>query len=158
MFGADFKNIRFSRRAFRIVLTLVFCGFCALTATSEAHGQLAPIATRPKQPESKPNPNRARVRPRQTLPNTSRTASSIESDNFLILGDGFREKEKWNAAEAAYKEAVKVWSGNGEALLELGYLYIDRKPQELLEILSRLRSVNSGFASQLQAEIAKNKH
>jgi hypothetical protein len=157
MFRADFKNVRLSRQALRVLLTLAFYGVCTLIGTSEAHGQLAPI-TRPKPTAPKPSSSRpARVRPRQTLSTALKTPSSIESDNFLDLGDRFREKEKLNAAEAAYKEAVTVWSGNGEALLELGYLYIDRKPQELPAILSRLRAVNSGLASQLQAEITKSR-
>lgn len=152
MLGADSRNARL----LRLLLTLAFCGVCTLTVTSEARAQLAPIA-RPKPAPTKPNPGRTRVRPRQTLPTAARTDASVESDKFLDLGDAFREKEKWNAAEAAYKEAVNVWSGNGEALLELGYLYIDRKPQEVGPILSKLRGVNSGLASQLQAEITKSK-
>ena len=117
---------------------------------------------RQRQPNLHPNRSpratavcRQRRKPLQ--PPAARTEASVESDKFLDLGDTFREKEKWNAAEAAYKEAVSVWSGNGEALLELGYLYIDRKPQEVGPILSKLRGVNSGLASQLQAEITKSK-
>ena len=152
MLGADSRNVRL----LRLLLTLAFCGVCTLAVTSEARGQLAPIA-RPKPTPPKTNPGRTRVRPRQTLPTAARTDASVESDKFLDLGDEFSKKEKWNAAEAAYKEAVSVWSGNGEALLELGYLYLDRKPQDVGPILSKLRNVNSGLASQLQAEITKSK-
>lgn len=152
MLGVDFKNLRL----LRLLLTFAFCTVCTLTVTSEARAQLAPIA-RPKPTPAKPNPGRTRVRVRQTSPTAPRTDASVESDKFLNLGDEFLKKEKWNAAEAAYKEAVSVWSGNGEALLELGYLYIDRKPQDVGPILSKLRGVNSGLAGLLQAEITKSK-
>jgi len=66
---------------------------------------------------------------------------------------------KWNAAEAAYKEAVSVWPGNSDALLELGYLYLDKnKIDEAQQTLSKLRSVSAADASELLAEITKRKN
>lgn len=66
---------------------------------------------------------------------------------------------KWNAAEAAYKEAVTVWAGNADALLELGYLYLDKnKIDEAQQTLGKLRSVNASYASDLAAEITRRKN
>lgn len=71
----------------------------------------------------------------------------------------FREQKKLNAAEAAYKEAVNVWSGNADALLELGYLYLDRnRIDEAQQIHGKLRSVNASYASDLLADITKSKN
>ena len=80
----------------------------------------------------------------------------------MVLGDSFRDKQQWNAAEAAYKEAVTVWSGNGEALLELGYLYLDEKNPDTAKKLesaravhSKLKSVDSSLAATLLEVINK---
>lgn len=82
----------------------------------------------------------------------------MESGNFLALGDTFREQKKWNAAEAAYKEAVKVWPANVDALLELGFLYLDRnKLDQAQQTYSELRPLNASYASSLLAEINKYK-
>ncbi len=89
----------------------------------------------------------------------ARTPASVESDKFLDLGDSFREQKKWKAAEAAYKEAVNVWSGNADALLELGFLYLDRnKIDEAQQTYGKLRSVNASYASDLLAEINRLKN
>lgn len=98
-------------------------------------------------------------KPRITTPVSAKTPVSVESNNFLLLGDRFRDQEKWNAAAAAYKEAVNVWSGNSDALLELGYLYLDRnRIDEAQQTYSKLRSVNASYASDLLAEINKYKN
>jgi len=90
---------------------------------------------------------------------SAKTPSSVESNNFLLLGDRFRDQEKWNAAEAAYKEAVNVWPGNADALLELGYLYLDRnKIEEAQQTHGKLRAVNASYASDLLGEITKYKN
>jgi|SRR5215213_368922 len=100
-----------------------------------------------------------RPKPRPRPPAASRTPASIESDNFLNLGNSFREQKKWNAAEAAYKEAVNVWAGNADALLDLGFLYLDRnKLDEAQQTHIKLRSVNASYASDLLAEINKRKN
>jgi tetratricopeptide (TPR) repeat protein len=83
----------------------------------------------------------------------------MESENFLDLADRFREQKKWNAAEAAYKEAISVWPGNADALLELGFLYLDRnKIDQAEQTHSKLRSLNASYASDLLAEINKRKN
>ena len=83
----------------------------------------------------------------------------MESNNFLDLGDRFREQKKLKAAEAAYKEAIEVWPGNVDALVELGFLYVDRnKMDEAQKTYSRLRSLNASYASELLAEINRRKH
>ncbi|HVI72651.1 MAG TPA: tetratricopeptide repeat protein, partial [Pyrinomonadaceae bacterium] len=82
----------------------------------------------------------------------------VESNNFLDLGESFRGQKKWKAAEAAYKEAVKVWPGNVDARLELGLLYVDRtKMDEAQQTYSELRSLNASYASTLLAEINRRK-
>ena len=138
-------------------ITLVLVVFCTLAAFTSGSAQIARKAT-DKRAETKPSkgtpwrPERHRVRPSVTTPAT------IESDQFLDLGDSFRKDGKWNAAEAAYKESLKVWSGNAEALLELGFLYIDRnKLPEALGVHSKLRGVNSSVAAQLLADINRYK-
>ena len=99
-----------------------------------------------------------RKQSRQTTPTTSKTVNSVESDSFLDLGDRFKEQQKWRAAEAAYKEAVKVWSGNADAVLELGYLYLTLgKIDDAQKISSQLRSINGSYASELQADISHRK-
>ena len=158
MLSADSRNVRL----LRLLLTLAFCGVSIFRFALEANAQkkFTPKDTGKADvgaTKTTASKRGTRTRPRQTSPNTVKTEASVESDKFLNLGDEFLKKDKLNAAEAAYKEAVNLWSGNGEALLELGYLYIDRKPQEVGAILSRLRGVNSGLAGLLQAEITKSK-
>jgi len=131
---------------------------CGLAGTPEALAQRLPKATG-REPENKPAPSRREGRPKhQTAPAASRNPASVESDNFLDLGDGFRKQEKWKAAEAAYKEAVKVWPANADALLELGFLYLDRnRMNEAQQTYSELRSLNASSASNLLAEINRRK-
>ena len=70
----------------------------------------------------------------------------------------FREQKKWKAAEAAYKEAVNVWPGNTDALLELGLLYLDRnRIEEAQQTYSKLRPLNASYAADLLAEINRYK-
>jgi len=145
---------RFKLRA--LVLLVV----CVLAATTEALAQRLPKATG-REPESRPAsaPREHRRKPRPTRPATSRSPASVESDNFLVLGDRFREQKKWKAAEAAYKEAVNVWPGNAEALLELGFLHCDRnRIDDAQQTLGKLRSVNASYASELAAEITRLKN
>lgn len=82
----------------------------------------------------------------------------MEPDNFLNLGDSFRQQKKWKAAEAAYKEAVKAWPANVDARLELGLLYLDRnRTDDAQQTYSELRSLNASYASNLLAEINRRK-
>lgn len=137
-------------------ITFVLVVFCTLAFTNGS-AQIPRKAT-DKRAESKPSkttpwrPERHRVRPPVTSPAT------IESDRFLELGERFRKDGKWNAAEAAFKESLKVWPSNAEALLELGFLYIDRnKLTEAQGVHSKLRAVNSSVAAELLADINRYK-
>jgi tetratricopeptide (TPR) repeat protein len=144
---------RFKLPLFFVVAVLV----CGITQVA---GQRLPKATG-REPENKatsaPREHRRRTRP--ITPATSKNPSAVESNNFLDLGDRFREQKKWKAAEVAYKEAVNVWSGNADALLELGFLYLDRnRIDDAEQTLGKLRSVNASYASDLLAEINRRKN
>src|ERR1041384_4978698 len=143
------------RTSLLLVLAFLVCG---LAGTPEALAQRLPKATG-REPENKPAPSRREVRhKRQTAPAASKNPAAVESDNFLDLGDYFRKQEKWNAAEAAYKEAVKVWPANVDARLQLGFLYLDRnRLNEAQQTYNELRSVNASYASDLLAEINRHK-
>ena len=127
-----------------------------LAAFTEGSAQIARKAT-DKRTESKPaarRHDRSRVRPLAT----KNAPAVIESDQFLNLGESFRKEGKWNAAEAAFKESIAVWPGNAEALLELGFLYIDRnRLPEAQGVYSKLRAVNSSLAAELLADINRYK-
>jgi hypothetical protein len=159
MFHADSMAIQSSHKTRRVILLLAFAVFCTLSVVPEAVGQVAPIATRT--PENTPPRRNSRPRPPRKDPGTvSKTPASEASYNFVTLGDRFRDLKKWNAAEAAYKEAVLVWSGNGDALLALGYIYLDEKNPDAAKKLenargvhSKLRSVDSSLAATLLDEI-----
>jgi tetratricopeptide (TPR) repeat protein len=148
------------RRRTRLAVMVGFLLLCTAATALNAVAQRVPTDTN-KPLTSTPKPNRPRhPRTPRTNVSTRNVASPtvVESDNFLNLGDSFREKEKWNATEAAYKEAVKLWPGNADALLELGYLHVDRnKLQEAQVVYSKLRGVNSSYAAELLAEINKRK-
>ncbi|MEN3330206.1 MAG: hypothetical protein V7638_5013 [Acidobacteriota bacterium] len=124
-----------------------------------ADGVLAQRLPGGKEPENRPALTPHRPKPRPRPPVSSKNPASVESNHFLDLGNSFREQMKWNAAEAAYKEAVTVWAGNADALLELGYLYLDKnKIDEAQQTLGKLRSVNASYASDLAAEITRRKN
>jgi tetratricopeptide (TPR) repeat protein len=142
------------------LLSVVALFVCAWTGTTVVLAQRLPKATG-REPDNKAASARRehRHKARLTAPATSRSPTSVESDKFLDLGDTFREQKKWKAAEAAYKEAVNVWPGNADALLELGFLYLDRnRLDEAQQIQGKLRSVNASYASDLLAEINKRKN
>ena len=140
------------------ILLLVAFLVCALAGIPVALAQKLPKATG-REPEKKPAPSRREGRAkRPTAPAASRNPASVESDNFLDLGERFREQKKWKAAEAAYKEAVKVWPANVDALLALGFLYLDRnRLDDAQQTYSDLRSLNASYASNLLAEINRYK-
>jgi hypothetical protein len=146
-----------SHKARRGLLLLAFIVFCALSTAPEVIAQ-TPSGT--GRATTTPPPPKRTVKIRRDPTVATKTPSSVESDKFMLLGNGFREKQMWNAAEAAYKEATKVWSGNGEAYLLLGYLYLDEKNPELSKkvenaraVLGKLRSVNSSHAASLAEAI-----
>jgi tetratricopeptide (TPR) repeat protein len=132
--------------------------FCTLAAFSDRSAQVVrKAADKPAESKaSKSTPRRERYRVR--TPDIAKIPTVTESDRFLDLGERFRSEGKWNAAEAAYKESVNVWSGNAEALRELGFLYIDRnRLSEAQGVYSKLRSVNSSIAAELLADINRYK-
>lgn len=136
-----------------IARCFVLIVFCTLAVFTSASAQIAPKATDKAAPAPRRR-DRNRIRP----PVTAAIPTTIESDQFLDLGDRFRKKAKWNAAEAAYKESIKVWPGNADALLELGFLYIDRnRLPDAQGVYSKLRAVNSSFAAELLADINRYK-
>ncbi len=158
MFRRGLTSNDSSNKAPGVLHLLALAVLFAFSVAPEAVGQVAPKAT--IKTETNPTPRRS-SRPRQPRPTTAlKTPASVESENFLLLGERFREKEMWNAAEAAYKEAQRSWPGNGEALLELGYLYLDEKNPDLNKKLenarsayNKLRSVDSSRAATLLADI-----
>lgn len=150
---------RFQVRALQLLLSVVAFLICVLAGTTAVLGQRLPKATG-REPENKPSsaPREHRHRARQTGPAT-RSPAAVDSDKFLDLGDSFRQQKKLKAAEAAYKEAVNVWPGNADALLELGFLYLDRnKIDDAQQTYGKLRSVNASYAADLLAEINSRKN
>ena len=139
-------------------LTLLFVvTICGLAGTTEALAQRLPTS---REPENKPaSPRRPVFHKHQPAPvAAAKNPAAIESDNFFKLGDSFRKQEKWKAAEAAYKEAVAVWPGNADALMELGFLYLDRnRIDEAQQTYGKLRPLNAPYAADLLAEINRRK-
>ena len=141
-------------RALQLLLFFAAFSVCA----DGVLAQRLPKATG-REPENKTAATPHRPKPRSRPPVSSKNPASAESYNFLDLGDTFRGQKKLNAAEAAYKEAVNVWPGNADALLELGFLYLDRnKIDEAQQTHGKLRSVNALYASDLLAEINRRKN
>jgi hypothetical protein len=151
--------LRFKVRALQLLLSVVVFAVCGLIGPTETLAQRLPKATGRETENKTATPRRdRRPRVRNTTSATLRSPAVIESDNFLDLADKFREQKKWNAAEAAYKEAVTVWSGNADALLGLGFLYLDRnKIDEAEKTHGKLRAVNASYATDLLTEINRRK-
>ena len=136
---------------------MVFFVLCTGAPAFDLYGQKVPTDSE-KASTSRPSRPRRPRKPRQAIPEGSTSTAVTESDRFLDLGDRFREKERWNAAESAYKESVKVWSRNAEALEELGYIYLySNRIQEAQTIYSKLKAVNSSLANELLNEINRRK-
>ena len=150
--------LRFKLRASQLLLVFAVFVICGLAVTPETLAQRLPKATG-REPETKSAPARPRrPKARPTTSAASKDPAAVESNNFLNLGDRFREQKKWKAAEAAYKEAVNAWPANAEARLELGFLYLDRnKIDEAQREHAKLRSLNTAYASELLAEINRRK-
>ena len=137
---------------FSVVVVFV----CGMAVTTEALGQRTPTDTRSEGVNKGTPPHHPKPHP--STPAPSKTPAAVESANFLDLGNRFRDQKKWRAAEAAYKEAATVWPGNGEALLKLGILYLDRnRVDEAVQTYNKLRSVNASSASNLLAAINSHK-
>jgi len=135
-------------------LLLIAAIFFACAVAPDAIAQkLRKKSTRPTE-NKEASARQQRRKARRAAAPVASTDVSIESDKFIDLGNSFRAKENWNAAEAAYKEAVKIWSGNAEAMAELGYLYIERgKWTDAQQTYNRLRAINGSDAAELLAEI-----
>ena len=147
---------RFKHRALPLLLSVAAFIVCGVTGT-EALAQRLPKATG-REPETKSTPTRRRPKAPQTAPAVSKNPAAVESSNFFALAARFREQKKWKAAEAAYKEAVNVWPANADALLELGYFYLERNKIDDAQLThAKLRSVNASHASNLLAEINRKK-
>jgi len=86
-------------------------------ASQAVKAQIAP--TEP--PVRPPKPKQPRT------PTVNRNAG--EAYRFVDLGNSFWNKGKFHAAEAAYKESLRLWSGNGEAV-------------EALKILKEMKRTN----------------
>jgi tetratricopeptide (TPR) repeat protein len=146
-------------RASRLLLAIAAFSVWGLLATSDVVAQKLPKGTGKETENRSDTARRERRKRHQATPPASKTPDSAESKNFLDLGDRFAEQKKWKAAEAAYKEAVKVSPGNVDALLELGFLYIDKnRMDEAQQTYSKLRSLNASYASELLAEINRLKN
>jgi tetratricopeptide (TPR) repeat protein len=148
---------RFKLRGSQLLISVAVFAVWGLAGTPEAVAQKLPKATG-REPENRSAAPRRESHKRPTTPAASKPPAAVQSDNFLELGDRFRKQNKWKAAEAAYKEAVEVWSGNVDALLALGFLYLDTsKFDEAQQTHTRLRSVNASYAAELLAEINRRK-
>ena len=142
----------------RILLLVVAFLICGLARTPDALAQKLPTASEIER-KNKPTSPRPGSRPKhQPTPSAPKPDVSVESGNFLALGNDFRKQKKWRAAEAAYKEAVKVWRANVDALLELGLLYVDRnRIEEAQQTHAELRSLNAARAASLLDAINTHK-
>lgn len=149
---------RFKFPTSQILLLLVAFLVYGPAGMSLALAQRLPKATG-RESANKSGSSRREGRPKRPVaPAASKSPASMESENFRLLGDRFREQKKWKAAEAAYKEAVNVWPANVDALLDLGFLYLDRnRLDEAQKTYGELRSVNAAYASNLLAEINRHK-
>jgi hypothetical protein len=156
MFYSDSKTHQLFHKARGVIFLLALPVLFVFAAPPNAVGQTpSAIPREPPKPTTPPR-SRPRPRPRPPVTDSATTSASAVSKDLVTLGDRFRKKEKWNAAEAAYKEAVTAWRGNGDALLALGYLYLDVKDlsaEQRLEkartIHNQLRSVDGSLASLL---------
>lgn len=145
-------------RGSQLIVSVTAFFVCGLAATPGALAQKLPKQTG-KEPENRPASRGREGRPKhQPAPAASKNPAAVESDNFLNLGERFRKQNRWKAAEAAYKEAVEVWPGNTDALLELGLLYLDRsRIDEAQQTYNKLRSTDAPYAAYLLAEINRRK-
>lgn len=151
----NWKIPRPARKAGLIAVIYVLSTF---VAAPQVVAQVAPKATGKPKPSAPSRVRRPTRTPRPTNPVGSTSPAVTESDRFLDLGDRLQKKEQWNAAEAAYKEAVKLWSRNAEALTELGYIYLNsNRIPEAQATASKLQGVNPQYARDLQSDIAKQR-
>jgi tetratricopeptide (TPR) repeat protein len=138
-------------QALRLLVILVALCVCFWGAIFSA------LAQEPTTSTGRVNPPKTNTSPRRTnsgrrgyirraaRPKTgiSRGSVSEQSDNFVALGDTFAEKSEWNAAQAAYTEAISLSPGNADAHAGLGTLYNDQgKHGDAFRPLSTARSLD----------------
>jgi tetratricopeptide (TPR) repeat protein len=135
-------------------------GLTLLAATAGADGQDITKSTGAANSASHSNRrsetlNRNRTHRANRVKSEGPRSSNVEqSDLFATLGDSFLEKNKWNAAEAAYREATKLYSGNDDAWAGLGELYVEKANiAEAEHVYGRLQGLNSQAAADLRAAI-----
>ena len=110
---------RYRTRIFRLIFAGSVFLFLGCVASHEVKAQIAP--TEPAAPRPRPRPKVPRT------PTVNRNAD--EAYRFVDLGNSFWDKGKFHAAEAAYKESLRLWSGNAEAI-------------EALKVLKEMRRTN----------------
>ncbi len=104
-------------------------------------------------PSTRPGNATHRPRARPKVGNSG-APKSEDADKFVSLGDTFLEKNKWKAAEAAYREAIKIVPGDGDAWAGLGQLYVGMSNfGAAYRVRDRLRSLDPGLAEWLNGEI-----
>jgi len=108
---------RYSPRIFRLIFACSLLVFLGSVASHEVKAQIAPTDPVARRPKAKT--------PR--TPTVNRNAG--EAYKFVDLGNAFWDKGKFHAAEAAYKESLRLWSGNGEAI-------------EALKVLNEMKRTN----------------
>jgi len=115
-------KIRFARPVL-LCMCLMFAG--ALAHAQEAGGDLVGGAGifRPKNPDAKRTSGPRRP-PRPTM-----TAAEIEEKYQDALSDGndARDERKFAAAEASYREAIKLKPHDARAFYGLGNIYVDQR-------------------------------
>ena len=100
----------------RLIFVCSLLPFLGCVASHEVKAQIAPTERAPR-----PKPKAPRT------PTVNRNAG--EAYKFVDLGNAFWDKGKFHAAEAAYKESLRLWSGNGEAI-------------EALKVLNEMKRTN----------------
>jgi tetratricopeptide (TPR) repeat protein len=130
----------------RAFVALVFLFAVDLTCLAQITTSTGGTRNETSRPAS-PSRRRNLVPRRRTSSGVSQGSISEQSDKFVDLGDSFADKSAWNAAEAAYKEAINISSGNADAWAGLGALYNDQgRLGEALNPLSRARGLDSSNA------------
>jgi hypothetical protein len=154
MFQPDSKALQVVPR-----MSLFFAGVIvfAVVGIPDATAQVAPRANPTKAPEKSTPTVRTPIRrtPRANRP-TGSSANSTDSYAFTDLGDVFFGKGKFNASEAAYNEALKIWNGNADAVYGMGLSkFFKGQDHEANTYLNRLRGMDSSLAAEF-AETMKS--
>ena len=140
-------------RCCRAFLILAGVAVCIWFTSSTAEAQVVP---RPKKAEQAAPKTIIKHTKRVVKPKAEAAPVSSDSDDFAGLGEQFYQKGKFGAAEAAFKEALRLWSGNPDAVAGLGYLYVSKGMRlEAQSQLSRLRQLDSAMAAELAPEVGK---